>query len=97
MIVTNSVFKTINTDDAPIEKQNKIFNFLILLKRKRDQREEIIKYKARLVMHGSRAQIGVEVFDTNTSVIDYSTVPLLISLAIIGRCFIGIFQLHSQC
>ena len=32
-------------------------------------------------MDGSRAQIGVDVFDTYAPVIDYSTVRLLISLA----------------
>jgi hypothetical protein len=41
-----------------------IFTLLILLKGKRDQLREISKYKARLVMDGSGAQIGVDVFDT---------------------------------
>jgi hypothetical protein len=81
LIVTNDVFEPIKIDDVPIEKQKKIFNLLILLKRKRDQHHEITKYKARLVMDGSRAQIGVDVFDTYAPVIDYSTVRLLISLA----------------
>ncbi len=81
LIVTNDVFEPIEIDDVAIEKQNKIFNLLILLKHKRDQHHEIIKYKARLVMEGSRAQIGVDVFDTYAPVIDYSTVRLLISLA----------------
>jgi hypothetical protein len=64
-----------------MEKRNKIFNLLVLLKRKRDQHQEITKYKARMVMDGSRAQVGVDVFDTYAPVIDYSTVRLLISLA----------------
>ncbi len=42
-IVTNDVFKPIKIDDVPIERQNKIFNLLILLKRKRDQQYEITK------------------------------------------------------
>ena len=42
---------------------SKIFNLLILLKRKRDQVGETAKHKARLVMDGSRAQNGVDVFD----------------------------------
>ncbi len=65
LIVTNDVFDPM---------QNKIFNLLILLKRKLDQHHEITKYKARLVMNGFRAQIGVDVFDTYAPVIDYSTV-----------------------
>jgi hypothetical protein len=47
--------------DVPAEKQSKIFNLLLLLKRKRDQHSEITKYKARLVMDGSRAKVGVDV------------------------------------
>jgi hypothetical protein len=81
LIIKNEVFEPVKIDDVPIEKQNKIFNLLILLKRKRDQHHEISKYKARLVMDGSRAQIGIDVFDTYAPVIDYSTVRLLISLA----------------
>jgi hypothetical protein len=81
LIVTNEVFEPIDRKDVPEEKQSKIFSLLILLKRKRDQVGEITKHKARLVMDGSRAQIGVDVFDTYALVIDYSTVRLLISLA----------------
>ena len=74
LIVTNDVFEPIKIDDIPIEKQNKIFNLLILLKRKRDQQHEITKYKARLVMDGPRAQVGVDVFDT------YACFNLILSL-----------------
>jgi hypothetical protein len=45
------------------------------------RKSEITKHKARLVMDGSRAQIGIDVFDTYAPVIDYSTVRLLISIA----------------
>jgi hypothetical protein len=54
---------------------------LILLKRKRGQHKEITKYKARLVMNGSRAKVGEDVFDTYAPAIDFSTVRLLINLA----------------
>jgi hypothetical protein len=81
LIINNEVFEPITINDVPIEKRSKIFNLLILLKRKRDQHQEISKYKARMVMDGSRAQIGIDVFDTYAPVIDYSTVRLLISLA----------------
>jgi hypothetical protein len=67
------VFEPIDRKDVPEEKQSKIFNLLILLKRKRVQVGEITEHKARLVMDGSRAQIGVDVFDTYAPVIDYST------------------------
>ncbi len=40
-----------------------------------------IKHEWSLVMDGSRAQVGVDVFDTYAPIIDYSTVRLLISLA----------------
>ncbi len=62
-IIKNEVFEPIKIDDVPIEKQNRIFNLLILLKHKRDQHHEIVKYKARLVMDGSWAQIDIDVFD----------------------------------
>ncbi len=75
------MFEPIEFQDVPVEKRGKIFNLLILLKQKRDKHQEITKYKARLVMDGSRAQLGVDGFDTYAPVIDYSTVRLLISLA----------------
>ena len=50
--------------DVPVEKQNKTHNLLIFLKRKHDQRQEITRCKARQVIDGSRAQIGVFVFYT---------------------------------
>ena len=81
LIIKNEVFEPITIEDVPMEKRSKIFIFLILLKRKRDQHQEITKYKARMVLDGSRAQIGIDVFDTYAPVIDYSTVRLLISLA----------------
>ncbi len=61
----------IEYNDVPIEMKSKIFNLLILLKRKRDQHKEITKYKARLVMDGSRAKVGEDVFDSYAPVIDY--------------------------
>jgi hypothetical protein len=82
-LVKNDVFEPIKIDDVSMEKQNKSFNLLtrILLKHKRDQHQEITKYRARWVMDGSRAQMGVAVFDTYAPVIDYSTVLLLFRLA----------------
>ncbi len=81
LIIENEVFEPIKYQDAPDEKCDKIFNLLILLKRKRDKHADITKHKARLVMDGSRAQIGIDVFDTYAPFIDHSTVSLLISLA----------------
>jgi hypothetical protein len=81
LIIDNEVFVPIKYKDVTIEKKSKIFNLLILLKRKCDQHEEIPKYKARLVMDCSRAKVGEDVFDTYAPVINYSTVRLLISLA----------------
>jgi hypothetical protein len=84
LIIDSEKFEPIEYKDVPIEIKSKIivvFNLLILLKRKRDQHKEITKYKARLVMDGSRAKVGEDVFDTYAPVIDYSTVRLLISLA----------------
>jgi hypothetical protein len=64
LIIHNEVFEPIEYKDVPIEMKSKIFNLLILLKRKRDQHKEITKYKARLVMDGSqsRAKVGEDVF-----------------------------------
>jgi hypothetical protein len=42
---------------------------------------KLLSIKQRFVMDGSRAKVGVDVFDTYAPVIDYSTVRLLISLA----------------
>ena len=81
LILENEVFEPIEYQQVPLEKRNKIFNLLILLKRKRDQFGHISKHKARMVMDGSKAIVGVDVFDTYAPVIDYSTVRLLISLA----------------
>jgi hypothetical protein len=62
--IDNEVFEPVKWQDVPIEKQSNLSNLLILLKRKRDEHHEISKYKARLVRDGSKAQIGVDVFDT---------------------------------
>ena len=47
-----------------------IYNLMILLKRKRDQFEEVKKHKCRLVMNGSQAVVGQDVFDTFAPVIE---------------------------
>jgi hypothetical protein len=83
LIIEYEVFESIKYQDVAEEKHGKIFNFLILLKRKRDKHAEITKHKARLVVDGSRAQIGI---DKYAPVIDYSTVRLLISLAFGNNC-----------
>ncbi len=75
------MFEPIEYEDLPVAKRGKIFNLLILLKQKRDKHQEITNYKARLVMDGSRARIGINVFDTCALLIDYSTVRLFIILA----------------
>ena len=54
---------------------------MILLKRKRDLLKEIKKHKCRLVMNGSEAVNGKDLFNTYAPVIDHSSVRLLISLA----------------
>jgi hypothetical protein len=80
LIIENEAFDVLEYEDVPNEKRNKIYNLLVLLRRKRDQHQEITKYKARMVMDGSTVQIGVNVFNTYASVID-SAVRLLTSLA----------------
>ena len=59
--VTDAEFnvRQINIQDA---KQRN--NVMILLKRKRSQFQEIKKYKCPLVMDGSTAVVGRDVFDT---------------------------------
>ena len=70
VVVTDEVLEPIEWKDVPHEKQSKIFNPFILLKRERDQLKiqfgEITKDKARLVMDGSRAQTGVDVYVCST-------------------------------
>ena len=83
LIDKRNVFEAVNKSDVP--PGARIFNLLILLKRKRNKFREISKYKCRLVMDGSRQIVGVDVFDTFAPVIDYSTVRLLISTAFGNR------------
>ncbi len=61
----NKVVLSDHCDNEYKEVQIEInkFNLLILLTRKRVQYKEITKYKARLVMEGSRAKVGEDVFD----------------------------------
>jgi hypothetical protein len=70
LIIENEMFDVSEYEDVPIEKRNKIYNLLVILKRKRDQHQENTKYKARMVMDGLRAHIEVDVFDTYAPVID---------------------------
>lgn len=79
LIDRKHVFHIVEENDIP--PGAKIYNLLILLKRKRNQFQEITKYKCRLVMDGSRQVVGVDVFDTLAPVIDYSTARLLVSTA----------------
>ena len=81
LIQKRNVFKIVTMNEIPTEHRSKIYNLMILLKRKRNQFREISKYKCRLVMDGSRQKVGIDVFDTFAPVIDYSTVRLLISTA----------------
>ncbi len=68
LIIDNELFESINYTDVPIEMKTKIFNLLILLRRQRDQHEEITKNKGRLVMGGSRTKVGDDVFDMYAAV-----------------------------
>ena len=45
LIIENEVFEVVEYEDVPMEKRNKIFNLLVLLKRKRDQHQEITNTK----------------------------------------------------
>ena len=47
-IIKNEVFETVDYKDIPAEMRNKIYPLLILLKGKRNQFQEITKYKADL-------------------------------------------------
>jgi hypothetical protein len=46
LIVENEVFDPNKYEDVPVEKQNKIFNLLVLLKRKRDKQLNEINIEA---------------------------------------------------
>ena len=83
LIDKRHVFEAVNKKD--VLPGARIFNLLILLKRKRNKFREISKYKCCLVMDESRQIVGVDVFDTFAPVIDYSTVCLLISTAFGNR------------
>jgi hypothetical protein len=48
LIVINKVFEPVDRKDVPQEKQSRIFNLLILLKRKWDQFGEITKQKSQI-------------------------------------------------
>ena len=63
LIVTNEMFEPNDWKDVPEAKKRSIFKILKLLKRKRDHAGETTKHKVRLVMDGSREQIGDVVFD----------------------------------
>ena len=39
LIIENEVFDVVEYEDVPMDKRNKIFNLLVLLKRKRDQQQ----------------------------------------------------------
>ena len=81
LIDKRHVFQIVKQEDIPPEHKRKTYNLMILLKRKRNKFREISKYKCRLVMDGSRQEVGKDVFDPFSPVIDYATVRLLISLA----------------
>jgi hypothetical protein len=53
LIIENEVFVVIEYEDVPIEKRNKIYNLSVLLQCKRDQHQEMNKYKARFINQSS--------------------------------------------
>ena len=81
MIDKQHVFEIVRLEDIPPKYHRKIYKLMILLKRKRNKFRVISKYKCRLVMDGSRQEVGIDVFKTFSQVIDYTTVRLLISIA----------------
>ena len=80
LIDKRHVFQIVK-EDIPPEHQRRIYQLMILLKRNGNKLREISKYKCRLVMDGSRQRVGIDVFDTFSPVIDYTTVRMLISIA----------------
>ncbi len=76
LIKKRNVFKVVTMNEILPEHRSKIYNLMIILKRKRNQFREISKYRCRLVMDGSRQKVGAGVFDTLAPVINYSTVRL---------------------
>ena len=78
-LISRDVFDHLKSRDEIPSGMN-IFKLLLLLKRKRGKHHEISKYKARLVMDGSKAVIGKDENETFSPVVDYSTVRLLVSL-----------------
>ena len=53
LIQKRNVFKIVTMNEIPTEHRSKIYNLMILLKRKRNQFREISKYKCRLVVQVS--------------------------------------------
>ena len=62
-------------------KAKQIHNLMILLKRRRDQFQEIKKHQCQLVMDGSPAVVDSDVFDAYSPVINFSSLRSLIILA----------------
>jgi len=80
LINRHHVFQIVRKEDIPSEHQRRIHKLMILLKHKQNKLHEISKYKCGLVMNGSRQRVGINVFDTFSPVIDYTTACMLISI-----------------
>jgi hypothetical protein len=61
LIIENELVELVKYQDVPEEKSGKI---LVLLKCRLEQHAKITMHKAMLVMDGSLAQNGIDVFDT---------------------------------
>eukprot|EP00957_Ditylum_brightwellii_P050348 3818099-Ditylum_brightwellii.AAC.1 len=64
----------------------KILDSVWAFKQKRDIRtREVLKYKARLNVHGEQRQYGVHYFDTYAPVVTWALVRIVLILLIINR------------
>ena len=77
--MAQGVFRLIEEKELPAGKT--AFPMLMLFKKKRDQHGEVVRYKSRCVLDGSKMKKNVDYYESYAPVVDFVNVRLLVAVA----------------
>ena len=78
-LMARGVFRLIEEKELPAGKT--AFPMLMLFKKKRDQHGEVVRYKSRCVLDGSKMKKNVDYYESYAPVVDFVNVRLLVAVA----------------
>ena len=76
-LIGRGVFKFIKSTELPSDK--KAFPLHLIFKRKKNQHGEVVRYKARLVLDGSKMRENIDYFGSYAPVTDFTSFRLIVA------------------